>query len=223
MSELWLFLAALSVAYLLPGPDMILLLQTGARQGKALALTTAIGLGLARACHVALAGMGLATLFKVAPWTFDMVRLGGAAYLLWLGVQCLRANMLPSLETSQDAPSAHAWRAALQRGLLTNLLNPKALLFCAVAAVHQSASRLGDGAVCMVGRDSGGRGFRVRQLLRPGRGTYRTLAGAQSRSAAHAAMAVWQSFDRFCGTPHLCATRLSTQTTSRHLLYQRRV
>jgi len=132
MSELWLFLAALSVAYLLPGPDMILLLQTGARQGKALALTTAIGLGLARACHVALAGMGLATLFKVAPWTFDMVRLGGAAYLLWLGVQCLRANMLPSLETSQDAPSAHAWRAALQRGLLTNLLNPKALLFCSV-------------------------------------------------------------------------------------------
>ena len=48
MTELWLFLVALSVAYLLPGPDMILLLQTGARQGKALALTTAIGLGLAR-------------------------------------------------------------------------------------------------------------------------------------------------------------------------------
>ncbi|KAB0648881.1 LysE family translocator, partial [Acinetobacter bohemicus] len=46
MAELWLFLMALSVVYLLPGPDMILLLQTGARQGKALALTTAIGLGL---------------------------------------------------------------------------------------------------------------------------------------------------------------------------------
>jgi len=121
MAELWLFLVALSVAFLLPGPDMILLLQTGARQGKALALTTAIGLGLARACHVALAGMGLATLFKVAPWTFDVVRLGGAAYLLWLGVQCLRSTMLPSLDT-----------ATFQRGLLTNLLNPKALLFCSV-------------------------------------------------------------------------------------------
>ncbi|MGR3886567.1 LysE family translocator [Pseudomonas sp. 1152_12] len=132
MAQLWLFLVALSVVYLLPGPDMILLLQTGARQGKALALTTAIGLGIARACHVALAGMGLATLFKVAPWTFDVVRLGGAAYLLWLGVQCLRANMLPALEANHGAPPAHAWRAAFQRGLLTNLLNPKALLFCSV-------------------------------------------------------------------------------------------
>jgi len=132
MTELWLFLMALSVAFLLPGPDMILLLQTGARQGKALALTTAIGLGLARACHVVLAGMGLATLFKVAPWTFDLVRLGGAAYLLWLGVQCLRANGLPSLDASHGAPPAHAWRVAFQRGLLTNLLNPKALLFCSV-------------------------------------------------------------------------------------------
>ncbi|NWC76020.1 LysE family translocator [Pseudomonas sp. P7759] len=132
MAELWLFLVALSVAYLLPGPDMILLLQTGARQGRALALTTAIGLGLARACHVALAGMGLATLFKVAPWTFDAVRLGGAAYLLWLGVQCLRANMLPTLDTANATLTTRAWRAALQRGLLTNLLNPKALLFCSV-------------------------------------------------------------------------------------------
>jgi threonine/homoserine/homoserine lactone efflux protein len=132
MTQLWLFLMALSVAYLLPGPDMILLLQTGARQGKALALTTAIGLGIARACHVALAGLGLATLFKVAPWTFDVVRLGGAAYLLWLGVQCLRATMLPNLDPAQGAPSTRAWRTALQRGLLTNLLNPKALLFCSV-------------------------------------------------------------------------------------------
>ncbi|MDO9345653.1 LysE family translocator [Pseudomonas sp. CBSPBW29] len=132
MAELWLFLVALAVVYLLPGPDMILLLQTGARQGKAMALATAAGLGLARACHVALAGMGLATLFKVAPWTFDVVRLGGAAYLLWIGVQCLRSNLLPNLNTQNGPAPAHAWREAFQRGLLTNLLNPKALLFCSV-------------------------------------------------------------------------------------------
>lgn len=132
MAELWLFLVALAVVYLLPGPDMILLLQTGARQGKAMALATAGGLGLARACHVALAGMGLATLFKVAPWTFDVVRLGGAAYLLWIGVQCLRSNLLPNLNAEHSTAPAHAWREAFQRGLLTNLLNPKALLFCSV-------------------------------------------------------------------------------------------
>mgnify|MGYP006169223791 CR=1 FL=1 len=99
---------------------------------KVHALATAAGLGVARACHVALAGMGLATLFKVAPWTFDVVRLAGAAYLLWIGIQCLRANLLPNLDSAGTAATPLRWRQAIQRGLLTNLLNPKALLFCSV-------------------------------------------------------------------------------------------
>ncbi|MHC8317002.1 LysE family translocator [Pseudomonas sp. LB3P31] len=131
MSELWLFMMALAVVYLLPGPDMILLLQTGARQGKPAALATAIGLGIARACHVALAALGLAALFKAAPWTFDAVRLAGAAYLLWIGIQCLRTTMLPNLSDTGPIQGPR-WREAIQRGLLTNLLNPKALLFCSV-------------------------------------------------------------------------------------------
>jgi threonine/homoserine/homoserine lactone efflux protein len=132
VTELWMFFLALAVVYLLPGPDMILLLQTGARQGKAAALATAVGLAIARGCHVALAALGLATLFKAAPWTFEVVRLAGAAYLLWLGIQCLRSNMLPSLNTADAPTSTLQWREAIQRGMLTNLLNPKALLFCSV-------------------------------------------------------------------------------------------
>ena len=132
MDGLWLFFMALAVVYLLPGPDMILLLQTGARQGKSAALATAIGLGIARGCHVALAALGLAVLFKTAPWTFDVVRLAGAAYLLWMGIQCLRTTLLPNLDSSVTAPAKTRWREAIQRGLLTNLLNPKALLFCSV-------------------------------------------------------------------------------------------
>ena len=132
MAGLWLFFMALAVVYLLPGPDMILLLQTGARQGKSAALATALGLGIARGCHVALAALGLAALFKTAPWTFDVVRLVGAAYLLWIGIQCLRTTMLPSLNSAGSTTEKSHWREAIQRGLLTNLLNPKALLFCSV-------------------------------------------------------------------------------------------
>ncbi|MHC8303447.1 LysE family translocator [Pseudomonas sp. PB3P13] len=132
VSELWPFLMALAVVFLLPGPDMILLLQTGARHGKGSALATAIGLGVARACHVALAALGLAALFKAAPWTFDVVRYAGAAYLLWIGIQCLRTTLLPPAESAASNPGPTQWRAAIQRGLLTNLLNPKALLFCSV-------------------------------------------------------------------------------------------
>jgi threonine/homoserine/homoserine lactone efflux protein len=131
MAGLWLFFMALAVVYLLPGPDMILLLQTGARQGKGAALATAVGLAVARGCHVVLAALGLAALFKAAPWTFDVVRLAGAAYLLWIGIQCLRTTMLPQLNSHQPIEKAR-WREAIRRGLLTNLLNPKALLFCSV-------------------------------------------------------------------------------------------
>ncbi|WP_248804866.1 LysE family translocator [Pseudomonas sp. MWU13-2100] len=128
-----LYLFALAMVYLLPGPDMILLLQTGARHGRSQALTTALGLGIARACHVALAALGLAALFKAAPWTFDIVRLAGAAYLLWLGVRMLRPGSLALLSADHEgAQRTLGWRAALQQGMLTNLLNPKALLFCSV-------------------------------------------------------------------------------------------
>nr|WP_218583330.1 LysE family translocator [Pseudomonas atagonensis] len=132
VATLWLFFLALTVVYLLPGPDMILLLQTGARQGRGAALATAMGLGIARACHVALAALGLAALFKAAPWTFDVVRLAGAAYLLWIGIQCLRSTLLPNLNSAGIADTRGQWREAIRRGLLTNLLNPKALLFCSV-------------------------------------------------------------------------------------------
>ncbi|WP_397457634.1 LysE family translocator [Pseudomonas asplenii] len=129
-----LYLLALAMVYLLPGPDMILLLQSGARHGRALALTTALGLAIARACHVGLAALGLAALFKAAPWTFDLVRLAGATYLLWIGIRMLRPGTLASLEG--DAQAANTlrlgWRGAFRQGLLTNLLNPKALLFCSV-------------------------------------------------------------------------------------------
>lgn len=132
MASLWLFFLALAVVFLLPGPDMILLLQTGARQGRGAALATAIGLVIARGCHVALAALGLAALFKAAPWTFEVVRLAGAAYLLWIGIQCLRSTLVPNLNGGDVAQTQGQWREAVRRGLLTNLLNPKALLFCSV-------------------------------------------------------------------------------------------
>jgi threonine/homoserine/homoserine lactone efflux protein len=126
-----LFLLALSMIFLMPGPDMILLLQTGARQGRTMALATAVGLAIARGCHVALAALGLATLFKVSPWTFDTVRIAGAAYLLWLGLKMFKPANAMAINADGKA-LAGSWINAVQRGVLTNLLNPKALLFCSV-------------------------------------------------------------------------------------------
>jgi threonine/homoserine/homoserine lactone efflux protein len=130
--DIGVFLLALAMVYLLPGPDMILLLHTGARDGCRAALATALGLGLARGCHVVLAATGLALLFRTAPWTFDAVRIGGGLYLAWIGLQLLRAPLGLPVATGAAGLSTVNYRRAFRRGLLTNLLNPKALLFCSV-------------------------------------------------------------------------------------------
>jgi len=132
MENVALFVVALSMILLVPGPDMILLLQTGARHGRGKALATALGLAIARAFHVLLAALGLATLFKVSPWTFEAVRIIGAAYLLWLGLKMFKPGALSAPTASSTGDAAISWSTAILRGLLTNLLNPKALLFCSV-------------------------------------------------------------------------------------------
>ncbi len=133
MQDLWIFISALVIAYLVPGPDMVLILQTSAIRGRANALAVAAGLGFARASHVFLAAIGLATLLRTAPAAFEIIRYVGAIYLMWIGVGLLRAHsLLPGPAATPSADKNQSWVISLRRGLLTNLLNPKSLLFCSV-------------------------------------------------------------------------------------------
>jgi threonine/homoserine/homoserine lactone efflux protein len=107
-----MFIGTLVVAYRLPGPDMLLLLQTGSREGRRPALATVAGLALSRAMHVTLASSGLATLLTTAPSVFEAVRLAGAAYLGWLGFRVVRGpSLLPGGCPEEGKPrrrSAHS-------------------------------------------------------------------------------------------------------------------
>ncbi|WP_117194721.1 LysE family translocator [Rhizobium terrae] len=133
MTELWIFLAALVVAFLVPGPDMVLVLQTGAVRGYGHALAAAVGLAASRGAHVALAALGLAALLRTSPMAFDIIRLVGSLYLIWLGIGILRAASLVPEESARDENrSTSSYRGDIGRGLLTNFLNPKPLLFCSV-------------------------------------------------------------------------------------------
>lgn len=128
-SDLWLFVAALVTVYLLPGPDMAMVVSTSATNGEKDGLLVALGLAVSRSFQVTLSAIGLAAAFKTHPVLFDLVRWVGAAYFVWIAWKILgsgKANAAPSkIETN-------AGLAALRRGFLTNLLNPKAFMFCAL-------------------------------------------------------------------------------------------
>ena len=132
-STFLMYLLALAGAFLLPGPDMALVLATGAARGVATALVTAVGIAGARAVHVALSGAGLAALMVTHPQALQWVKWAGAAYLLYLALRLLQSALSNSTAQEDAAPATpHGAGASLVRGFLTNLLNPKALLFCSM-------------------------------------------------------------------------------------------
>ena len=128
-ADLGMFVVALVAVYLVPGADMLLVLETGSVHGRARAVAVAIGLGVARAAHVALAGLGAAALLSASPVAYASV-----PWIGWIGLSLLRAGTLvPTVGTGEAGERAGlAVGRAFRRGLFTNLLNPKALLFCSV-------------------------------------------------------------------------------------------
>ncbi|MEU0794670.1 LysE family translocator [Amycolatopsis sp. NPDC005961] len=114
------FVLTTIVAMVTPGPDMLFILGCGMRGGPKAGLLATAGVATSEAIHVAVAAAGLAALFAAVPVAFTVVRVTGAAYLIYLGVQAIR-NRKPLVERKSD-------RAYLS-GLLTNLLNPKMVTF----------------------------------------------------------------------------------------------
>jgi threonine/homoserine/homoserine lactone efflux protein len=114
------FILTTIVAMVTPGPDMLFILGCGMRGGPKAGLLATAGVATSEAIHVAVAAAGLAALFAAVPVAFTVVRVTGAAYLVYLGVQAIR-NRKPLVERKTD-------RAYLS-GLLTNLLNPKMVTF----------------------------------------------------------------------------------------------
>ncbi|MFD1938039.1 MULTISPECIES: LysE family translocator [Nonomuraea] len=116
------------VAMITPGPDMLFVLGCGMRGGPRAGLLATAGVATSEAVHVAVAAAGLAALFAAVPVAFTVVRIVGAAYLIYLGVQAIRQSRKNQDESPLIGVGMSGRRAFLN-GLVTNLLNPKMVTF----------------------------------------------------------------------------------------------
>ncbi|GAA5043641.1 threonine/homoserine/homoserine lactone efflux protein [Thermocatellispora tengchongensis] len=123
-----LFTVTTLIAMITPGPDMLFVLGCGIKGGPRAGLLATAGVATSEAVHVAVAAAGLAALFAAAPVAFTVLRIAGAAYLIYLGVQMIRHRNDPQDELPAGSEGMPGRRAYLN-GLLTNLLNPKMVTF----------------------------------------------------------------------------------------------
>src|SRR3712207_5990309 len=116
------YLAVIAVLTVTPGPDMLLVLRNGIRDGSEAAWVTGLGCCLGIAVHATLAVLGLSAILAASAEAFNAVKLAGAAYLVVIGVQSLLHARGPR-EMGERAPDRRG--SAFRQGLLSNLLNPK--------------------------------------------------------------------------------------------------
>ncbi|MER7702116.1 leucine efflux protein LeuE [Kitasatospora sp. NPDC097605] len=136
VNDLATYVLGALVIVLLPGPNSLYVLSVAARKGVRTGYRAAAGVFVGDFTLISLTALGAASLLEANPAVFAVVKFGGAAYLLWIGIGMLRAARKLWLE-HRAAPEAAAAEAAPQesaerpfrRALVISLLNPKAILF----------------------------------------------------------------------------------------------
>jgi threonine/homoserine/homoserine lactone efflux protein len=125
-ATLAVFAVAAVTLLVIPGPAVLYIVGRSVGQGRAAGLASVCGIHVGSLLHVAAAALGLSALLVSSALAYDTVRYLGAAYLVWLGVQRLRAR-------DEEAGPAGAARERLGRilaqGVVVNVLNPKTALF----------------------------------------------------------------------------------------------
>ena len=126
-----LFLLAGLLLNLTPGADMLFIVSRSAAQGVRAGAVAALGVGAGCLVHVVAAAAGLSALIAASATAFTVVKWLGAGYLVWLGAGLLlarRSGATPVVERAARTPAQNL-RAVFLQGMLTNVLNPKIVLF----------------------------------------------------------------------------------------------
>ena len=130
--HLLLFVGVAAIVIVIPGPDTAVVTKNVLIHGRRAGLGTSLGVSTGLAIWTIAAAVGLASLVRASEVAFTALKLAGALYLVWLGIQALRA-------AGSEATHAHAThravgpgmsaRGGFRQGVLSDLANPKIGIF----------------------------------------------------------------------------------------------
>jgi threonine/homoserine/homoserine lactone efflux protein len=133
-AHIWVFLGISAVVIVVPGPDTALVTKNAVLHGRRAALGTALGVNAGLSVWTLACAFGVASVVEASDTAFTTLKLIGAAYLIWLGVQALRAarhgGSYSAIEGS-ERPRARPLAAGggFRQGMLSDLANPKIAAF----------------------------------------------------------------------------------------------
>lgn len=122
----WLaYTAACLLLAIAPGPDNLLAIGRGLSQGRVAACISGLSSGMGILFHSVAAALGLSVLMQTSAVAFWIIKIVGAVYLVWLGIQVLRSRSLVSFVPAKR----QSRRSIFLTGFLSAALNPKPGLF----------------------------------------------------------------------------------------------
>jgi threonine/homoserine/homoserine lactone efflux protein len=124
-----LFVAAGVLLNITPGPDMLYIIGRSTTQGWRAGAAAALGIGAGCVVHIAAAALGLSAVLAASATAFTILKIVGAAYLVYVGISLIRSSRFSPLETPEVAFAPATLRTVFVQGFLTNVLNPKVALF----------------------------------------------------------------------------------------------
>ena len=129
LTEFLLLMTAHIFAVASPGADFAVVLKNTLQSGRKAGIYTAVGIGLGIFVHLTYTLFGVAILLSRSSELFNLIKITGAAYILWLAFQSFRARQKRAASISSEVKLGLSSLAAVKQGFIVNALNPKVTLF----------------------------------------------------------------------------------------------
>jgi threonine/homoserine/homoserine lactone efflux protein len=133
IDQFWTFLFAITLLTLFPGVDSLLVIRNTSRGGWKDGIATSTGICSGLFVHALVSALGISALLLQSAVAFNVLKLFGGGYLLWLGScslwRAVRGTKSISAEVQPVSRRQFQLRRSLCEGFISNVFNPKTLLF----------------------------------------------------------------------------------------------